>query len=859
MRLKIPAERLLIAFHDLALEHIAFPGVIAATAIRKVLVKHVLIYSIGVLEIACLAPLMMRSGFNPRYTLSLPPMLGALLTVAAHSATAPPVVPAAAAALPPAVKSFFERHCYECHDADTRKGDLDLTHLTSDFTHGERSRQWTTLFDRVESGEMPPTKKARPADAELKSVLDWVGNGIRASDVAYQKSQGRTHIRRLSRVEYEHTVHDLLGIDIDLKEMLPEDVAANGFDNQDAGLSVSAVLVERYLEAADAALDAVLVRGPKPATTTKRYSYLDEGGQIAVAYRDHKYIIPLKDAAVFCTENHPPKILAQFKAPIPGKYRFKISCYTYDNKINRPLTMLVYAGSQSVREGKTFLSGVYDVPREPAVVEFVERLEKKDTIRLVVNNLLKQYPKKLEDFKGPGLAVQWVEVEGPLVESWPPSGQIRLLGGVDLDKGTLADAEKVIRAFLPRAFRRPTADAEATPYVQLVAAQLSAGANFEQALRAGLKAVLCSPDFLYFKADPGALNDYALASRLSAFLWSSMPDEPLLDAAAAGRLHDPQELRRQTERMLADPKAQHFTEQFTGQWLSLRNIKATTPDTKLYPDYDEVLELSMLQETHLFFDEVLKNDLSLTNFVNSDFAMLNARLARLYGIDGIEGQTIRKVALPPGNVRGGVMTQAAVLKVTANGTNTSPVMRGVWVMDHILGRPVPPPPKNVPAIEPDIRGAKTIREQLDKHREVVSCAVCHQKIDPAGYALESFDVIGGFRDNYRVLAKGFNDRVKDRDGNSQPFARGPKVDAGDTLADGRSFTNVTEFKKLLLADKDAFAKALAEKLLVYATGHGLEFADRDAVKQIVERVREKQYGFRSLIHEVVQSAIFRNK
>jgi hypothetical protein len=267
----------------------------------------------------------------------------------------------------------------------------------------------------------------------------------------------------------------------------------------------------------------------------------------------------------------------------------------------------------------------------------------------------------------------------------------------------------------------------------------------------------------------------------------------------------------------------------------------------------------MIQETHLFFNEVLKNDLSLLNFVDSDFAMLNGRLARHYGIDGIEGQTIRKVPLPPGSVRGGVMTQAAVLKVTANGTNTSPVLRGVWVMDHMLNRPVPPPPQNVPAIEPDIRGAKTIREQLDKHRELGACASCHQKIDPPGYALESFDVIGGFRENYRVLAQGFKDRVKDRDGNSQPYAKGPKVEGGDTLADGRSFKDAAEFKKLLLSDKDATARALAEKLLVYATGHGLEFADRDAVKQIVGRVREKQYGFRSLLHEVVQSAVFRSK
>jgi mono/diheme cytochrome c family protein len=767
--------------------------------------------------------------------------------------------PQAAPPVPANIKAIFEKHCTSCHDPDTRKGDLDLTTAKADFTHGPAAMKWVRLFDRVESGEMPPKKKPQPSAEEKKALLDWVGTGVRASDLAWSQSQGRVAIRRLSRVEYENTVHDLLGIDIDLKEMLPEDSSLNGFDNQDNALSVSPVLVERYLEAAEAALDAAIVHGSKPATTTNRYSYLKEGGQIAVAYRDHKYIIPLQDAAVFITENHPPKILNQFHAPVAGTYRFRVKCYTWENKVNRPLTMLVYAGSQSPKEGKTFLSGIYDVPREPAVVEFTERLDKKDTIRLVVQNLIKQYPKTLEQFKGPGLAVEWVEVEGPLVEEWPPKGHVQLVGDTNLEKGSLADAEKVIKGFLPRAFRRPTADVEAKPYLALVEAELKNGSGFEQALRVGLKAILCAPDFLYIKAPAGPLEPYALASRLSYFLWSSMPDQPLLDAAASGKLRDPAELHRHVERMLADPKAARFTDSFTGQWLNLRQIKATTPDAKLYPDFDDALEMSMLRETRMFFDEVLHNDLSLLNFVDSDFAILNARLAKHYGIDGVDSQVMRKVPLPKGSIRGGVLTQAAVLKVTANGTNTSPVLRGVWVLDRILNRPAPPPPQNVPAIEPDIRGAKTIREQLDKHRELGACASCHQKIDPPGYALECFDVIGGYRDNYRVLAKGFNDRVKDREGNPQPYAKGPKVEAGDTLADGRSFKDIADFKKLLLADKDGLAKAMTEKLLVYGTGHGLEFADRDVVKQIVSKSAPKQYGFRTLIHQVVESPVFLNK
>ncbi|HSI36138.1 MAG TPA: DUF1592 domain-containing protein, partial [Tepidisphaeraceae bacterium] len=760
------------------------------------------------------------------------------------------VARAAGPAIPPGQTAFFKAHCYACHDADVQKGGLDLTALSADLSTPDAVRRWTTIYDRLESGEMPPKDKPRPAPADAKAALDWAGNELRAAGGRRQQSVGRAFVRRLSRVEYENTVRDLLGIDVDLKELLPEDSSAHGFDNQDASLAVSPVLVERYLEAADAALDAAIVHGPKPPSTTNRYSYLKEGGQVAVAVKSNKYVIPLADAMVFMTANHPPKILGQFRAPVAGRYRFKVSCYTYDNKVNRPLSMLVYAGSQSPKEGKNWLSGAFDVPTEPGVIEFEERLDKKDTIRLVAHNLVKQYNKGAADFKGPGLAVQWVEVEGPIVDQWPPAGHTRLLGNADLERGTPADAERIVREFLPRAFRRPTAPADAEPYVALIAARLKAGAPFEQALKVGLKAVMCSPHFLYLKTAPGELDDHALATRLSYFLWNSMPDDALTAAATAGKLRDPAELRRQVDRMIAGPKAARFTRHFTDQWLNLKDIDATTPDPKLYPEFDDLLQTSMLGETRAFFDEVLKNDLGVDAFVRSDFAILNARLAEHYDVPGVTGQKLRKVQLPPGSVRGGVMTQAAILKVTANGTNTSPVPRGVFVLDRILGRPAPPPPQNVPAVEPDIRGATTIREQLSRHREPAACGACHVKIDPPGYALESFDVIGGYRENYRALAVGFKGRVKGKDGHPTAYTVGPKVTPADTLADGRAFADVNQFKDLLLADKDAIARAMAEKLLVYGTGHGLEFADRSAVKQIVENVKPKAYGFKSLIHEV---------
>jgi hypothetical protein len=321
-------------------------------------------------------------------------------------------------------------------------------------------------------------------------------------------------------------------------------------------------------------------------------------------------------------------------------------------------------------------------------------------------------------------------------------------------------------------------------------------------------------------------------------------------------LSHPDVVRRQVERLLASPRAAAFTENFVGQWLGLREIDATEPSHILYPEFDHLLKVSMIRETELFFDEVLNNDLGLTNFVSSDFAMLNGRLARHYGIPGVDGWAFQKKLLPPDSHRGGVLTMAGVLKVTANGTTSSPVMRGAWVLDRILGTPPPPPPDDVPAIDPDIRGASTIREQLARHRSIESCGACHRKIDPPGFALESFDCIGGWRDHYRVTGNGEPVVV---DGRRMPYHKGKKVDPADVTADGERFENIDQFKQLLLRDKPGLARSLTTKLITYSTGRAPRPSDRDTVEAIVAKVGARDYGLRSLIHEIVQSEIFRNK
>jgi hypothetical protein len=640
-------------------------------------------------------------------------------------------------------------------------------------------------------------------------------------------------------------------------------------------LQLSSVLMERYLEAADAALDAALVhRGPLERVT-QRFDYQQE--DIA---RNERIALVRDDSVVFFSSSYSPTALKRFRAPAAGRYRFRVSAYAYQSE--QPVTFRVYAGDVIRNDGKKHLVGYYDVEPRPTVVELEDYLLPTESIQVVPYDTGHSiYQVGAANYKEAGLAVQWVEVEGPLDEAWPPESHRRVFGDLPLEpvagsgrdprgrrglpeyrvvsRQPLADVEAALRRIMPRAFRRRVESDEIQPYLELARERLEQGYDFEAALRVALKGVFCSPNFLFLvERGTGAATDYELASRLSYFLWSSLPDDELFRHAAAGKLHEPAVLRAQVERMLADPRGQRFTQNFVGQWLDLREIDFTTPDRQLYPEFDELLQVSSVRETELFFDELLAHDLSLLNFIDSDFSLLNERLARHYGIAGVTGQQFRRVALPEESHRGGVLTHASVLKVTANGTNTSPVLRGAWVLENILGAPAPPPPASVPAVEPDIRGATTIRDQLAKHRQTSECAACHRRIDPPGFALECFDVIGGWREFYRSIGEG--PRVnREVFGRNVGYRRGPTVDAADELAGGRRFSGIDEFKRLLLEDKDQVAACLAEKLVVYSTGGGADFADRAAIEAIVRKIAQKDYGLRSLVHEVVQSDVFRTK
>lgn len=579
----------------------------------------------------------------------------------------------------------------------------------------------------------------------------------------------------------------------------------------------------------------------------------------------------------------------QFKAPVAGRYRIRFSAYTlwaapggihrrfkdtsdkvgtpgkprmetpdYDKisagRTVEPITVYTRNGTKNRRVGG------FDITPEPNVYDIGE-------VWLVAGETLvpdasRFYRSRPNNFVNPlmtkdgcpSVAFRWMEVEGPLYDSSSDAGYELLFGGK-------SDAESRLRRLMAKAYRGPVTEADVQRFMQLFDERKQAGLGEQDALIAAYTAVLASPRFVFLNEKAGKLDDNALATRLALFLWNSTPDEALRARAARGELRRPAVLRAETERLLNDPRAHRFTEAFLDYWLDLRKIEDSTPSTTLYNDYylDDALVEAAVLESRMTFEEFIRQNLPVRNVVDANFTFVNERLANHYGLQNVKGIAMRKVALPPDSPRGGFLTQASVLKVTANGTTTSPVLRGKWVMERILGFEIPPPPP-VAAVEPDIRGAVTIRQQLDKHRANASCASCHSKIDPAGFALESFDVMGGWRERYRGVDES-KPAEKGLGKNGQPFAfhYGLPVDCAGNLPDGRAFADVRELKRLLAADDATLARNMAKQLTIYATGAPLRFSDRAVIEQMLRQTRPTGHGLRSLIHSVVQSSLFREK
>ena len=588
-----------------------------------------------------------------------------------------------------------------------------------------------------------------------------------------------------------------------------------------------------------------------------------------------------------------PKFSA-FKAPISGRYKIKLCGHSVwvgpgepkkwfipnldqISKGRRPEPITVYALTPPSVMRRI---GNIDLNPDVTVANLDVQLMAGESIQVDAVRFFRSRPgatrwqNPLAEQDGqPGLVMRWIEVEGPLVDNFPTASYQQLFDDLPVKKTATStlnveviprdaakDAERLLRRFVQQAYRRPVTPQEEVRFLPLIQNALKTGSSFAEAMVTGYTAVLTSPSFLYLQDKPGRLDDYALAERLAYFLWNSPPDAELLALAKSGQLHEPATLRKQTDRLLDDARSQRFVAAFLDYWLELRKVGVTNPDENLYPDYylDDNLVESAGDETLLFFAELLKRDLPARNVASSDFVFVNERLAKLYDLPPVIGSQFRKVTLPAGSVRGGLLTQASVLKVTANGTTTSPVVRGAWMMERILGQKPPPPPASVPAVEPDIRGATTIRQQLESHRNLESCSACHTKIDPPGFALESFDIVGGYRKAYRAIEGKERELGFGKNGQKFTFHNALPVEPHGQLGK-RHFADIREFKALLVQNERQLARNLVGQFAVFATGAPVGFADRPKVEKLLDAAQPDGYGVRTLVRGLVTSDLFLNK
>ncbi len=775
------------------------------------------------------------------------------------------------------VQPFFVRHCVQCHGEKKQEGNLRIDQLQTDLANPGIAAHWTEIMDRINSGEMPPKDEPRPKPELVAEVAQWIATQLGEAEAARQAaSNEKISFRRLSREEYRNTIRDLLGVNYDVADPtgLPDDPDWQGFERIGSVLTLSPTHVEKYLIAAEAILNEALALGPQPKAETTLWT--------AVKMRVNGDLIEkLKARGVLdqvradLVPNNGALDIHELTTYTAGEYRVRVKLSGLRPPNGRAPRFRLYATDLS----RVLFERDIEAPEEqPVTLDFQTHLTPGTHVIRIVNAVAGPNPEerasrplgskpffkmksrqpwqiKLTDDDGqplmPTLLLDWIEWQGPMHESWPPPAHQQIFfEGPDAAKD-LEYARQILARFASRAYRRPARPEEVERLLALVQKSQQLGDNFESAIKTGLLAVLCSNQFLYLsegsvKDAARKLNDWELASRLSYFLWSTMPDERLISLANTGKLHEPETLRGEVQRMLHDPKAQAFAESFPRQWLQLRRVGMFEPDRRLYPDYDECLEKSMVAESTTFFREVLEHNLSAREFLNSDWTMLNERLAGHYGVAGVQGEAMRRVALTPQDHRGGVLTQASVLGLTSDGTRHRPVHRGKWILESIYGNPPPPPPPNAGTIMPTAAGQPkmSLRAKIEAHRDNANCMACHRKIDPLGLAFDQYDAIGHWRTE---------ETVQDGTGVN------PAVDPSGVLPDGRSFADAAELKQLLAGDLDKFAAALCNKLATYALRRGMTFDDRKSLAAVVEQSKANQYALGDLVERLVLSDLFQSR
>ena len=724
------------------------------------------------------------------------------------------------------VKPFLSEYCYDCHSNEKQKADVNFQTFQTAPEMYQQRRFWVAVRDMLETREMPPSKKPQPTEKDRGMIVGFIDLELEKFDCSGEVNPGKVTIRRLNRVEYRNTIRDLMGIDFDAGADLPLDEVGYGFDNIGDVLSLSPMLFEKYLAATEKIVEEAIITDESELVPRFRLS-----GN-ALRSVNAEAAVRLEDAELwgFYREG---EAVGEQELSDSGEYLFRIQAYG-DQAGREAPKLSVRVDGNEVR-----MIDVKSEESSPQIYEFKTQLE------AGAHKFGFAYLNNFNSSGDRNLFMHYAEITGPLdaPPPEPPASHRRIIPRKPKPGEEANLAREFLRQFATRAFRRPATDDEVERLGKLADMARSDGNNFEAGIQFAVAAALVSPHFLFrWELDTGRLEaesarpleDFELASRLSYFLWSSMPDNELFDLAANGRLHRATILEAQVRRMMNDPKASALVENFGGQWLQVRNFDVE-PDPDLFPAFDQSLREAMQTETRLFFQTIMQEDRSLLEFLDADFTFVNERLARHYEMPGIEGNEFRRVRLKTDSQRAGILGHASILTLTSNPSRTSPVNRGKWILEQILGAPPPPPPPNVPELEEGegVDLTASIRERMEQHRQNPDCATCHSKMDPLGFAFEKFDAIGAWRE---------------KDGDFD-------IDPSGKLPDGREFNGPRELKALLVQD-DRFVKTLSQKLLTFALGRGLEYYDKCAVDAIVEQLTENGYRFSTLILGVVNSRPF---
>lgn len=742
------------------------------------------------------------------------------------------------------VKPLMETYCVSCHNPEKKKADLDLTIYKDDAAATRATKLWRNVIEQVGDHLMPPENaKKQPSMEEREAIVKALKN-LKKYDGP--PDPGRVTIRRLNRTEYDYTIRDLIGLDLrTARSSFPSDDVGEGFDNIGDVLSLPPLLLEKYLDAATTILDKAIVAQPL---------YVSRNGAQLPAIHDGKSLPAESGSGPRDFTEHGELILS-VAVPTDGKYTLKVRVGQIPAG-NESAVMVVKVDNQVVKEVKA--SAKRGNPPSQTIPLKLEKGSRRITLHFA-NPFTEPEPDK-DDKSKPGqkkgdgkpavrtLSIASLELSQPGANKASGRNKRIFIVEPDAELKPRDAAQKIVDHFASLAFRRPASKDQVERLLTIFDRATAEGETFDEAIKYTLKAVLVSPAFLYrIETDRKAtlannaypLDDYELASRLSYFLWSSMPDAELFDLAKQGKLRDPAMMEKQARRMLKDSKAHALAETFGEQWLTLRILEDITPDTKKFPDYNRQLKTAMYDEAMMYFEYIMQDDRSILEFIDSDYTFVNERLAKHYGLPNVSGLNMRRVDLKDRN-RGGVLTMAAVLTVTSQPGRTSPVKRGKWILEQIVGEPPPPPPPAVPALEEQDKGINaslSLREKMLKHRQDPVCASCHIKMDAIGFGFENYDAIGRWRTS----------------------DDGAKLDTAGDLPGGAKFNNAVELKSIFMERKDSFTRCVTEKMLIFALGRGLMDYDNQVVDEISAAVAKNDYRFSTLITRIVTSYPFMNR